>query len=348
MDFRKPEYRREVFLRFYEFHLRHRSHPGCVYYLMPQLALRNAWTMEQRLWFAFLNGNTQNPVTSWLIMRRFPDICLATSEKVQEWFNANWAKLQFDTDRRHHKRIFPLAVQKYRDLTLDDQQGFFEKLCASSSEEANFETCWKAKDQFYGFGRLSMFSYLEYLRIMGLPIQCNNLFLSDLDGSKSHRNGLCKVLGRDDLDWHDSNPAFPGYSAEVMVWLIEEAAILLCEARERFRGEPFVNDAGFFTLESALCTYKGWHRVNRRYPNVYNDMLWGRIKWAEEKWGEELTEFWQIRNESLPDYLLLEKSPNDPGLCKKKQNHYRLTGQPVMMHREWACFANDFNAEIES
>ena len=33
LDFRLPRYRREVFLRFYEFHLRHRAHPGCVYYL---------------------------------------------------------------------------------------------------------------------------------------------------------------------------------------------------------------------------------------------------------------------------------------------------------------------------
>jgi hypothetical protein len=27
-----------------------------------------------------------------------------------------------------------------------------------------------------------------------------------MKGSQSHRNGLAKVLGRDDLDWHDSNP----------------------------------------------------------------------------------------------------------------------------------------------
>lgn len=34
---------------------------------------------------------------------------------------------------------------------------------------------------------------------------------------------------------------------------------------------------GDFTLESALCTYKSWHRPNRRYVNVYSDMLHGRI-----------------------------------------------------------------------
>ena len=31
MDFRKPEYRREVFLRFYDYHLKFKSHPGGIY-----------------------------------------------------------------------------------------------------------------------------------------------------------------------------------------------------------------------------------------------------------------------------------------------------------------------------
>ena len=35
MDFRKPEYRREVFLRFYEFHLKYRAHAGGVYQFIP-------------------------------------------------------------------------------------------------------------------------------------------------------------------------------------------------------------------------------------------------------------------------------------------------------------------------
>jgi hypothetical protein len=72
MDFRHPTFRREVFLRFYQFHLRHRSHPGGVYLLMPYLQEHEGWGPEESLWFAFLNGNTQNPVTSWLMHRQFP------------------------------------------------------------------------------------------------------------------------------------------------------------------------------------------------------------------------------------------------------------------------------------
>ena len=47
MDFRDPLYRREVFLRFYEFSLRYRTHPGGVYYLFDFLAHRNGWTQEE-------------------------------------------------------------------------------------------------------------------------------------------------------------------------------------------------------------------------------------------------------------------------------------------------------------
>ena len=85
LDFRLPEYRREVFLRFYEFHLKYRSHPGAVYYLMPYLAERGEWTPEQRLWFAFLNGNTQNPVSSYIIFQRFPDFGELDVCELAEW-----------------------------------------------------------------------------------------------------------------------------------------------------------------------------------------------------------------------------------------------------------------------
>ena len=87
LDFRLPEYRQEVFQRFYTFHLQYRSHPGCVYYLMPFLAYSEGWTQEQKLWFAFLNGNTQNPVTSYVIFCKFPDFSSLDVVALADWFN---------------------------------------------------------------------------------------------------------------------------------------------------------------------------------------------------------------------------------------------------------------------
>jgi hypothetical protein len=64
LDFRQPKYRREVFLRFYEFHLKYKAHAGAIYYTFPYLHKELKMTTEQRLWFAFINGCSQNVIST--------------------------------------------------------------------------------------------------------------------------------------------------------------------------------------------------------------------------------------------------------------------------------------------
>ena len=337
MDFRLPQYRREVFMRFYEFHLRYGTNPGCVYFLLPWLGEHLGLSVEQQYWMAFINGNTQNPVTTYIILREFPEPRL---QHLKEWFDANYHRLEFDIDRRYQKGKFVEAVISYVNVkcTFQTQRDYFARVA-----EAGWAATWRTVSKFAHFGRLSTWSYLEYLKIIGLPLEPDDLMLRDKQGSRSHRNGLCKVLGRDDLDWHESNPGFNGYSPEVLEWLEAEAVTLKAELTSRL-GDRVSN----LTLESALCTYKSWHRPNRRYPNVYADMLHGRIQRAERLWPEiDFKPFWEARASHLPRYLRLECNPADPGLCSEKQNYYRLHGCPVMMHRDWPCFKNDFNSRID-
>jgi hypothetical protein len=102
-------------------------------------------------------------------------------------------------------------------------------------------------------------------------------------------------------------------------------------------------------LESAFCTYKSWHRPNRRYPGVYVDMFHDRIKKAEEAWPEEdFGLFWEARQVWLPDYLRLEDNPGDAGVKPEKQNHYRLTGQVIAMDHDWPCFANSYRKSAKA
>lgn len=345
LDFRLPQYRREVFHRFYQFHLENRSHPGCVYYAFPWLQQRLCLDTEQMLWLAYLNGNTQNIVTSLIIFRRYPK----PGHIDADWFNTNWSNLEWDTDRRYHKKSLISAVANYAELIGNSQAAYFHSH-HHNDPESTFREIWSVvHSQFYTFGRLSTFSYLEYLRIVGQPLLCDQLFLHDMDGSKSHRNGLAKVLGRDDLDWHKSTGFAGDYTDEQLTWLVEEGALLLREAQDRTAETPAVpaRDVNYFTLESALCTYKSWHRPRRRYPNCYNDMFAGRIRRAEERWGKEETAlFWQMREDCVPRHLRLECCPNDPGLTPAKQDHYRLTGQPVMMSRRWPVFDNAFDRQV--
>lgn len=349
LDFRLPQYRREVFLRFYEFHLENRSHPGAIYYAMPWLAERHALGREQMLWLAFINGNTQNIVTTWLIMARFPEIRGLDVEALGSWFNENYDKLGWDTDRRYHKKDFIASVRCYMELTQGDQGAYFGQFMVPGDEEESFRRAWaQIRGKFYTFGRLSTFSYCEYLRIVGLPILCDQLFLEDMEGSKSHRNGLARVLGRDDLDWHKDLTFTGDYSPQELDWLKQEGESLLEEARIRTSSNTSIDprEVSYFTLESALCTYKSWHRKNRRYANVYNDMFYDRIAKAECHWGAEVQDFWRCREECTPPHLLLERCLSDPGLCPEKQNHYRLTGQVIMMSRRWPEFDNPFDRKV--
>lgn len=346
MDFREPRYRREVFLRFYEYHLKYRSHPGAVYFAMPWLAKHLDMNEEQKLWTAFINGCSQNIVTTYMILQKFPTIKNLDIDKLDSWWNDTHQKFKagsgWDTDRKYFKigkTGFPACVKSYKDQVdkFGSQVALFDELQNTSDKYKNFERTWDyVRSNFLSFGRLSAFSYLEYLRIQGRNLDCNSLFLNDIDGSRSHRNGLCKVLGRDDLDWWKQDLK---YKSETIEWLEKEANILFEEAKARIDHE----DVSFFTLESTFCCYKSWHRPNRRYPNVYMDMFHDRIRYAESEWGSNFDLFWKMREDCLPIHLRLEDNPDDPGLSKEKQNHYLTTGQVIMMDKEWDCFENDFN-----
>lgn len=346
MDFRLPIYRREVFKRFYAFHTKYKAHPGGVYRLLPFLFEELFMDVEQRLWFAYLNGNTQNPVTSYLIFQRWPRLEEADSGKIHDFVTENWNRVFFDQDRRYWKAKLGECVQNYQLLMKGRTQvEFFKALTPFDNPQENFKIWWDVmRRSLYGFGRLSTWSYAEYLRILGLPIEPHSLMLEDMEGSKSHRNGLAKVLGRDDLDWHKSNPAFNGeYSEEMLHWLTEEGDDLLQDCLIDAMGSDYIDDINYFTLESALCTYKSWHRPNRRYANVYNDMLYYRIKEAEAAWSEEdLSLFWKAR-EFLPDKLRLEKNPRDFGLHPAKQNFYMTTGCPPMLSVDDPVFACSYD-----
>lgn len=345
MDFRLPIYRREVFLRFYEYHLKYRSHPGGVYFAFPWLANHMKMTNEDKLWIAFINGCSQNIVTSYIIFKRFPSLHDLNVEELDAWWNENHHKFKagsgWDTDRKYFKigkTGFPQCVESYKKAVdkYGSQKAMYDEVCNTDDKYQNFRNAWSfVRDNFLSFGRLSAFSYLEYLRIQGLKLDCDNLFLEDISGSRSHRNGLCKVLGRDDLDWWKNDVK---YSPQMIDWLKQEGELLLKESARI--DHP---DVSYFTLESTLCCYKSWHRPDRRYPNAYMDMFYNRIKYAESEWGNQFRLFWDMRKECLPEHLRLEDNPYDPGLSKNKQNHYRLTGEVIMMNREWSCFENQFD-----
>ena len=81
-------------------------------------------------------------------------------------------------------------------------------------------------------------------------IEAPHLILEDQAGSKSHRNGLCLALGKD--DWYGDT-----LDKKQVEWLNREAGGILSEMQSRW---PHL-DAEYFGMESALCSFKKIFRV---------------------------------------------------------------------------------------
>lgn len=344
LDFRLPQHRRATFLRFYEFHLRYRAHAGGVYQFIPYLSKYFNWNTEQKLWYATINGLTQYPMTSLAIFNEIPVPPFNESDfaKFKNWFNENWKILPFDSDRKYQKVQCPEALTIVNQLIIN-KYGTLKALYSG-----NFSSLWsRARNELFTLGRLGAWSGLEFIKITEeVNFEFDTLMLEDINGSKSHRNGLCIVLGRDELDWHDKlNPNFDGkYTKEQINWLKEEGKILLEEAKIRFTGKDFYKNVGYETLETTLCCYKSWHRPNRRYPNVYTDMAYSRLLETQEKNPNlNLKPFWKAREKYLPESLRIECNKNhlqynSKSLSKWYQNLYRETGKIPNMGIEFDCF----------
>ncbi len=300
-DYRLPEHRREYFDALYRLNLQHGVMPGLVYLYMPELAARYGWDAEQKLWFAFLNGLTQNPITSLRIFDRLPGVPPAGSAlaKFEDWFNSEWDTLQFDTDRRYQKKDTVQAIKTCAALV--EEHGSQEAMLTGKT----YAELWAlVRNRYHSFGRLSSFSYLEYVYLNGYGADCDNLLFEDKSGSKSHRNGMLFLLGQDRLvcdkrqpGSHDGN--YPDFK-KMCAWLNEQAENYLTMFAAVNLELPNVSK---FTLESNLCTFKN-HFFGRRYPGVYADMAWERIEWAEARGQAAYTEvFKEIRAAKLPPWL---------------------------------------------
>lgn len=320
-------------MRFYLFHLKHRSHPGMVYSWLPALVDHYGMDDEQKAWLVWLNGNTQNPVTTKLLLDAAPRP--ADWPKAAELVDTHFKNLAWDTDRRYFKSKFGVATQAWDDVRGPGASDWLE------TAELGWDAVWRHAARQPFMGRLSAWSMIEYARIVfGSVIPDAETMLLDDAGSQSHFNGLALVAGHDSVYWKDR-------PHELRPELEALADDLLTEALTRLSPFHLREHVTRLTLESALCTYKGWHKPQRRYPNVYADMAFDRLLWAEERWGPRFDVLWNARERDLPDYLRLECDSRDPGCVPVKQDHYRLTGEPIMMHHDYPDMRNHFNAAVD-
>jgi hypothetical protein len=307
--------------------LKNLNFPGMVYSMMPAIADYFDLDDDGRAWLVWLNGNNQNLVSSLLLLEVAPRP--QDWKKAVDFWNDHFTQLEWDIDRRHQKSAFGKATESWF-----TDQGFRPAESWFLAAERGWEDVWKHSIGQPYMGRISAWSMYEYARILLGPDRIPDVgsWFLEADSSRSHRNSLSFLSGYDDA-WHwDKEDSQIPFMLDLFPQLHDLAEDLLAEAKERNPNDPNVCR---LTMESALCTFKSWHKPNRRYPNVYADMMYQRIRKQEVRFGRRLGLLWDIRRHTLPGHLRLEDNPYDLGLVPTKQNWYRETGEVHYLHHDW-------------
>ena len=317
MDYRLKENRREAFIRWYAWSLKYDDCDPAVW-LTNYLHKRYEHNDEQKLWFAWLYGNTYYAPTSWVLLNEFPDFELATVDRMEQWNSANYKRLRYQTDTKWNKGHLPAMFASYQKFIGDKTQRERLESYYGHTEEENFDALWRGiKDGLHKFGRYSTWFYLQHLKhTAGIRINPTSLMLDDFDGSRSHRNGLLYAIGQDDdLDRK--------LSAGDYARLESQAREILEETKSRF--PELVEQVDFFTMETCLCSFKKIFRERHgRYLGYYLDRQAEEIMQCESDgwYGIDWDVLWQARNETI-DFRL----DNKLGINKERFKSFLNTGR---------------------
>ena len=294
MDYRLEQNRREAFIRWYAWSLKYDDCDPAVW-CTNYLHNRYEHNDEERIWLAWLYGNTYQLPTAWVLKNEFPDFELATVDRMEQWNATNYKRLRYQTDTKWNKGHLPAMFASYQKFIGNKSQRETLESYYGNTEEENFDSLWKViKSSLHKFGRYSTWFYLQHLRhTAGIRVSPTSLMLDDYDGSRSHRNGLLFALGRDnDVDRKLTSSDYAN--------LESQAYEILCETEARF--PELVDQIDFFTMETCLCSYKKIFREHHgRYLGYYLDRQAEEIIKAEgDGWyGIDWDVLWQSRNETI-------------------------------------------------
>jgi hypothetical protein len=317
MDYRLKENRREAFIRWYAWSLKYDDCDPAVW-CTNYLHKRYEHNDEERIWFAWLYGNTYQLPTAWVLKNEFPDYELATVDRITQWNTTNYKQLRYQTDTKWNKGHLPSMFESYQKFIGNRSQREALESFYVGNEEENFDALWDVlKNSLHKFGRYSTWFYLQHLKhTAGILVNPTSLMLDDYDGSRSHRNGLLLALGKDDD--YDRRLSGTEYVA-----LESEASSIIREMEQRF--PELIDNIDFFTMETCLCSFKKIFRAKHgRYLGYYLDRQAEEIMKAEgDGWyGIDWNVLWQSRNETI-DLRLDHKN----GIDKEKFTYFLNSGK---------------------
>ena len=289
-DYRLKENRKDAFLYWCYWSLKYKDCDPALW-LLNYLFNRYEHNIEQKYWIAWIYGTTYHLHTAWIIWNEFPDFELVDLERLKDWNNNNYKRLRYQTDTKYNKGFLPQQFESYRDFIDNKSQRNVFKVYQGKYNLLRS----KIIKNFYKFGRYSTWFYMQTLKdCVGLQVLPNDLVLSDKSGSKSHRNGLCFALGKD--DWVNKN-----LSNDCVSFLEYEAKDLQLKLEKKYQVK-----IDLYQMETCLCSFKKIFRRSRgRYLGYYLDRQAEEIKQVEKDgWnGIDWSVFWDGRNETLEKKL---------------------------------------------
>jgi hypothetical protein len=298
MDYRLKENRREAFIRWYAWSLQYNDCDPAVW-ATNYLNKRFEHNSEQKLWLAWLYGNTYQLPTAWVLMNEFPDYELATVDRMTQWNTANYKRLRYQTDTKWNKGHLPTMFESYQKFIGKGSQREKIESYYGDNEKQNFDALWDVlKGSLHKFGRYSTWFYLQHLKhTAGIICEPTSLMLDDFDGSRSHRNGLLLTLGQDnDIDRR--------LDAGEYANLESHSESIISEMKTRF--PDLISQIDYFTMETCLCSFKKIFREKHgRYLSYYLDRQAEEVLKAEgDEWnGIDWEVLWNSRTETIDTRL---------------------------------------------
>lgn len=285
---------------------------------------RFEYNEEQRLWISWIYGTTYYWPTAYVVWNEFPDMELVGLERLRDWNNENYSRLRYQTDTKWNKGHLAAQFESYKEFVGKRSQ--YEALTEHFTGDpvADFYILWDKVNGWHKFGRYSAWFYIQTLKqCCNIPVDVDGLWLHDMSGSRSHRNGLLYALNKD--EWIDQT-----LTAEQVFWLEGEAKELMVRTKEKY---PHVaHKADFFGMETCLCSYKKLFRTSRgRYLGYYLDRQAEEIKKVEkDDWfGIDWKPMWDARKETIESKWLTNSVDKGKMELFLETGNFETTDQPV-------------------
>jgi hypothetical protein len=303
-DYRLKENRKEAFLYWCYWSLKYKDCDPALW-LLNYLFDRFEHNLEQKYWICWIYGTTYHLPTAWIIWNEFPDYHLVDQNRLEDWNNKNYKRLRYQNDTKYNKGYLPQQFKSYKKWVMyNNPSNYQHKRFENLINKNSFKIIWDSiNNNLYKFGRYSTWYYLQTLKdCIGLSINVNDLKLNDYSGSKSHRNGLCFALGKD--EWVNKK-----LSNDCIEYLEYEAKNIKNDLFKKYK-----TNIDFYSMETCLCSFKKIFRKSKgRYLGYYLDRQATEIKKVEQDdWqGIDWQVFWDARNEMLEKKLSDNKDIRD-------------------------------------